>query len=118
MGKYFLDKESVKISFPDGEWVAVKEELTQEDQDYILTEMAQAQTKGKDNKAQFSLGSLSLLERSIVDWSFEENGQKVPVTRDNVSRLRRRYREKTLAEINRLNISAIQFSKNSPRAST
>ena len=105
MGEFFLDSEQVRVEFPDGNWVAVKEELTQEDQDYLLNAMAQ--TKGGMNpEITFSLGRLALLERAVIAWSFSQ-----PVNRENLSRLRRKYREKVLNEIDRLNAEAEEYLK-------
>lgn len=109
MGKYFLDDEKVRVEFKDGEWVDIKEELTQEDQDYIMNQMASAGQNGDKAKLQFKLGQMSLLERSIVDWSFADGETKIPVTPENISRLRLRYRTKVLGEINRLSEVAGEF---------
>jgi len=108
MSEHFYESEKVRIDFPDGNWVEVKQELTQADQDYILNQMA----KGKENTIQMELGQLPLLERSILDWSFQKESQKVPINRENISRLRVRYRTKLLIEIDRLNREALQFVKN------
>ena len=114
MGKYFLEDEKVRVNFDDGEWVDIKEELTQADQDYILNQMTFAEQGNNGTKMEIKLGQLSLLERSIVDWSFlETNGNKIPINSDNISRLRKRYRNKILQEINNLNEKAESFaSKN------
>lgn len=115
MSKYFSGNETRRINFPDGQWVDVKEELTQEDSDYILSQLAKTSiTEGKKTPdIEISLGKLALLERSIVAWSFaDDSGQPVPVTRDNISRLRRRYRSVILPEVDKLNQEADSFSKN------
>lgn len=111
MGEFFLDAEKVRVDFPDGQWVDVKEELTQADQDYIITQMARAEQNGGKARLELTLGQLSLLERSILDWSFTEADKKIPISRDTISRLRRRYREKITAEVNRLNNEAQEFIK-------
>ena len=119
MGQFFVDGEVVKIAFEDGEWIDVKEELSQADQDYLLDQMAKAESIGKDAKISFSLGRLAMLERSIITWSFQIDGKPVPVTKDNISRLRLKYRQKVLEEVNRLNEQAGEFTrKNSLTAST
>jgi hypothetical protein len=102
MSEFFLDSETHRVEFPDGQWVDVKAELTQADQDYIMGQMAQA----AGNEIQLRLGQLPLLERSIVAWSFPE-----PVTKENISRLRLRYRTVLLAEIDRLNTAAMEFAR-------
>ena len=107
MGKEFLDQEVFRVEFPDENWVDVKEELTQEDQDYIITEMAQTDGEG------FKLGRLSLLERSITAWSFQNGDGRIIINRDNISRLRLKYRNQVLTEIDRLSNESMEWaSKN------
>lgn len=113
MGEYFLDGEVVRISFPDKEWVDVKEEFTQEDQDYILNRMAKAQAKGQEAQVEMNLGRLAMLERAIVAWSFSAE-----LNAENISRLRNRYRSTVLEKVNALNEKATEFAKKSRRAST
>jgi len=109
MGKYFLDDEKVRVEFKDKEWVDIKEELTQADQDYIMNQMTSSGQNGRTATIEFKLGQMGLLERSIVDWSFTDGETKVPVTAENISRLRLRYRTKILEEINSLNEKAGEF---------
>jgi hypothetical protein len=52
MSEFFLDSETHRVEFPDGQWVDVKTELTQADQDYIMGQMAQA----AGNEIQLRLG--------------------------------------------------------------
>lgn len=115
MGKFFQEAETCRIDFPDGEWVDIKEELSQEDQDYILNQMAEAATEEDEGKTKVTLmlGRLAMLERSIVAWSFSVDGQPVPVSRDNINRLRVKYRQKVLDTANDLYEAAGEFtSKN------
>ena len=108
MGEFFWDSESVRIDFPDGNWIDVKPELLQDDQDYIMGCMVQTDENGKQIlKAE--KGRIPLLERSILDWSFTDGKGKVPITRDTISRLRLKYRSKVLIEVNRLNTEALEF---------
>ena len=109
MGKYFLDDEKVRVTFKDGEWVDIKEELTQADQDYIMNQMTSAGQHGGTATIEFKLGQMGLLERSILDWSFADGETKILVTPENISRLRLRYRTKVLEEINSLNEKATEF---------
>ena len=71
-----------------------------------------------DKKINLNLGKLPLLIRSIVAWSFAEDGKPIPVNPDTISRLRARYREPILTKIDELQTQAGQFLKNSPMAST
>jgi len=111
MSEFFSDSERVKINFPDGQWVEVKEELSQADHDYILSQMARAEQSGKKPKMILQLGKLPLLERAITDWSFTENGTRVIINRDTISKLRSRYRIKILEELDRLSDEASEFSE-------
>jgi hypothetical protein len=64
------------------------------------------------------LGKLALMERMITGWSFQEDGKPVTVNRENISRLRRKYREPLLQRIDELNSAAGEWSKNSGKGST
>jgi len=109
MGEFFADSESVRIDFPDGQWVDVKEELSQADSDYIMSQMAKTEGEGVGLKPDIRLGQMPLLERSIIGWSFTDKGQPIPVNQETISTLRVKYRSRVLAEINRLNITALDF---------
>jgi hypothetical protein len=68
---------------------------------------------GKTQRVVLSLGKLAMLERSIVAWSFTGEGKPAPITRENISCLRLKYRSKVLEEVNRLQKEAAEFvSKN------
>ena len=101
----------MRVDFPDGQWVDIKDELTQEDQDCILNSMATGITITKDGEGvvRTTLGRLPLLERSILAWSFPE-----PITRENINGavLKLRYREVLLKKIDELNAEASEFRKN------
>ena len=112
MSKYFQENETNRISFEDGSWIDLKQELTQADEDYITNQMMHAQgvaTSAKETKAEISMdfGKMALLERSIVAWSFD-----LPVTPGNISKLRAVYRSKVLIEADLLQKQAKEFSKN------
>ena len=117
MSKFFLENEVARITFDDSEWVDVKEELTQEDQDFILNKLAHAEAKGTDSKVEMTLGRMALLQRAIVAWSFQEDGKSIPITTDNISKLRNRYRSIVLAKIDELNTAATEFKKKPKKAS-
>ena len=111
MNEYFIGVETVRVDFPDGQWVEVKSELTQEDQDIITNAMV----KLKENRdMDLNIGRLILLERMVVSWSFPE-----PITRANLSRLRRKYRQPVLDRCDELNTAAWGYvTKNSGGASS
>ncbi len=112
MNEAFIDSETVRVDFPDGNWVDVKQELTQEDQDYILSQMTQGEIK-KDSQFSLKLGNLALLESFIVSWSFQDGGKAIQVTRDTISNLKGKYRSLILSKINGLQETANEFvSKN------
>ncbi len=117
MGKYF-GSEPFRVEFPDGQWCEVKSEFSQADLDYITTKMMQAKvsTDGKEKpETDIALvfGKQATLERAITAWSFQdEQGKAIPITPDNISDLRYKYRFILLKEIDRLNQEAGQFLKN------
>ncbi len=111
MGKYFLGQELIRVTFPDGEWCDIKEELPQGDIDYILTQMASARAVGKEAQIELNLGKMALLERSVMAWSFAEDNKPVPVNRENISNLRERYRVKILEEIDRRDTANQEWTK-------
>lgn len=125
MGKFFLTGETVRVNFPDGEYCEIKEELTQADQDYIMTRLMQGRVpvdgdkKGpgtgekKGLEIGLSFGKLATLERAITGWSFKaDDGSPVPVTPENISNLRAKYRALILQEIDRLSSAHGEFAKN------
>lgn len=115
MSKFFIGSETVKVSFDDGEWVEIKQEFTQSDKDYISTQMMQTKIdlgSKKQAELEMKIGKQATLERAIVAWSFVEDGQSVPVTPENISNLRNKYRAKVLSEIDRLDAEAGAFAKN------
>ena len=122
MSKFFQSGETVKVSFPDGESIDVKEELSQADTDYIMSKMMQSKivTKYEEGtpkakpttEISMQFGKQATLERAIVSWSFLEDGKPVPVTPENISNLRSKYRTKVLAEIDRLSALSEAFAKN------
>lgn len=107
MSKFFLEKETFRVEFPDGQWCDIKEEMTQADSDFIINKMTKAKYKDVD----MDLGKQSLLERMIVDWSFTD-GNKIPVNPENISNLRTKYRAMILKEIDRVVTESQEFSKN------
>ena len=112
MSKYFQENETIRVPFEDNQWVDLKQELTQADEDYISNKMMRAEGMAasvKETKAEIVMdfGKQALLERSIVAWSFD-----VPVTPENISSLRKKYRVKVLQEADRLQNEAQEFSKN------
>ncbi len=118
MGKFFLDNETERVTFEDGQWVDIKQELTQADSDYIMSQMAKGQTFPMDDKSaprlDLNLGRLPLLERSIIAWSFtDDSGKPVSINIENISHLRSKYRTVILERVDSLNTEARRFSKNS-----
>jgi hypothetical protein len=120
MGKFFIAGETVRVDFPDGEFVDLKEELTQADQDYIVNRMVGAKVRSDKGLSDVSLdlGKLSLMERMITGWSFKEDGKPVPVTMENISNLKARYRIPILEKIDQIQSAAGEWSKNSVTVST
>jgi len=100
MSDSFYEGELFRVTFPDGNWVDVTEELTQADQDFLLSEMA----KVEGQQTSFNLGKILLLERCVKAWSFDK-----PINKENLSHLRLKYRAKVLREIDRLNAQATNW---------
>ena len=109
--KYFIDEKDVfRVEFKDGQWVDIKKELSQTDNDLIMSKMVT--TKSEVNKkdprkpktvVSIELGKLPLMECSIVAWSFtNDDGSPAPINTENISNLRGQYRTKVLSEIDRL----------------
>ena len=112
MGKHFInEKDTYRISFPDGEWIDIKTELSQADSDYIMGKMADIKA-GEPMGIDIKLGRLPLLERSIVAWSFAEDGKSVEINAETISQLRSKYRILVFKEINRLTLESQSFAKN------
>ena len=100
MSEFFLDSEVVRVGFPDEQWIDIKEELTQADQDAVTNAMV----KMHGSEMEMTIGRTILLERMVVAWSFPE-----PVNAENLSRLRRKYREPTLVKIDEVNTQAYSY---------
>jgi hypothetical protein len=111
MSKFFIGKELHRIMFPDNEWVDVKGELSQKDQDYVINSMTKAKASTKP-EIEITLGKQAILEVSIVDWSFTDEGNKVPVNPENISNLRIKYRSRILTEIDKVSAESNAFLKN------
>lgn len=135
MGKFFIDaSDTVRIDFPDKEWVIIKEELTQADQDYlnkqmvgvkatqIVKQVAAAAAKGdskpdieiNENDLGFDTGRTNLLVRGIIDWSFvDDHDNKVPINAQTCSTLRLKYRQVILDKLDEQMAVARKFEKKS-----
>ena len=113
MSVHFLEGETERVECPDGEWIEIKQELSQDDQDFIMGRMVTVGGgKGKSD-VQFKVGRMATLERAVVKWSFPE-----PINADTLSRLRGRYREMILAKIDELSVAQSSWlTKNSKTAS-
>jgi hypothetical protein len=97
MSKYFINEnELYQVDFEDGEWIGIKQELSQRDQDKILNTMAKA--RGKEAELELNLGRQTLLELSVKAWSFKDNGVLIPITPDNLSNLKTKYRSSLIRD--------------------
>ena len=118
MSKFFIEQDTVRVTFPDGEWCDIKAEFTQEDLDYITNQMMKTSlsANGRETpqtEVAMSFGKEATLEKAIVAWSFtDDQGKGVPVTPLNITNLRSKYRWMVLKEIDRVNKEAEAFSKN------
>ncbi len=112
MSKFFIEQETTRVTFPDGEWCDVKSEFSQADLDFITDRLMQAKVDGKGSQLSMTFGKQATLERAIVAWSFVDTDKPVPVNPENISNLRSKYRNKILREVDRLSAEANEFSKN------
>lgn len=116
MGKFFISGETHRVTFEDGEWCDIKAEFTQEDFDYITNAMVRGSILPGAKKSEVDIsmqfGKRATLERAIVAWSFKDGDSISPLTPENISNLRTKYRVVLIAEIDQLTKEANQFSKN------
>lgn len=107
----FVSSEFSRITFPDGEWVDIKKELTQAEQDNIVSQMVKTAQSGDKTAIEVNAGKLPLMVAYVVAWSFKENGVAVLVTPLNISRLATRYRDRIIVEIDRVSNQATEWLK-------
>jgi hypothetical protein len=118
MNKYFVEEDTHRLTFDDGEWVDLKKEMSAGDQEKLQTALFQLDTQGvtdnregrraarrQDNiKVNFRPSYLPLLEINIQAWSFSNgNDEKVPLTRENIAKLKDPIASLIADEIDRLN---------------
>ncbi len=106
MGKFFSAGETVRLIFPDGQWVDLKKEPSQGDADYVAGKMF------ADGKANILAGRLPMMARLIIAWSFEEDGKPVPVSEEMIDVLDSKYRNLIIEKINQLTNAADEWPKN------
>ena len=111
MGKFFVgSKDLFRVTFPDGQWVDIKKEFSQDDSDYIMNAMASAKAVEEKPQIEMNLGKMATLERAVVAWSFTiDDGTPAMINADNLSSLSAKYRMILLKEIDRLNKEAMSF---------
>ena len=127
MNKYFTDpNETDTIDLEDGaEWIKIKKELSIGDQDRLGDMLFQVKVKtdnpdglsrgerrrrardeknGSSMDATFKPSTAALLEISIVAWSFRDGtGVPLPLSRDNIDRLRPEWAHLVEERIDELN---------------
>ena len=81
------------------EQVLLKGAIEVADQEYVTNLTAKAGKRGGNIELQAGTGRFALLDRMIMDWHFLRNGQKVPVTRENIRRLKANYANPILEAI-------------------
>jgi hypothetical protein len=84
------------------EVVLIKGTIEVADQEYVTNLTAKAGKRGGDIQLQAGTGRFALLDRMIRDWHFLRNGQKVPVTRENIRRLPANYANPILEAIDKI----------------
>ena len=111
MSKYFIeDAEVTRVNLDDGQWVDVKSEFTQSDLDFISQSQIKIREINQSTKkaeVDFTFGEMAMLSRGVKAWSFE-----LPVTPENISRLRNPMRGIVLRKLNELNSAERPILKN------
>ncbi len=83
------------------EQALIKGTVTVADQEYVTNQYGQSGKKG-NVEVQMGKGRFALLDRMIQDWTFVQNGQKVPVNYSNIRRLPANYSNAILEVIDGL----------------
>ena len=103
--RFFIAEETVRVNLGDGggAWVDIKKEMSIGDWDRFEADTISL-IPGEDGVAAtrgyFHRSEITLMELNIVAWSFDR-----PITRENISKLRRPVADLIIAEIDKLNIS-------------
>jgi hypothetical protein len=95
---HLIREELHRIDLGDGEWVDVKRRLSYGD----LAAMDAAAGPGVMGQGNIATG-VALLGGVVRAWSFQEDGEPVPVTPENLDRLSPQTAGIILTEVNRLN---------------
>jgi hypothetical protein len=85
----------------ENESVLIKGTITVSDQEYVTNHYGNASKSGSI-ELKMGNGRFAILDKMIIDWTFVQNGQKVPVTPQNIRRLPANYSNPILEEIDKL----------------
>lgn len=113
LNKWFVQDEIEQVDVGDGHTITIKSEMSTGDWERFESSMMmmeasgtegnraqrRAANKGRSTKISLSAGRLELLHINIVGWSFPN----LPLTRENIGRLRRSYSDVLLDKIDELN---------------
>jgi hypothetical protein len=81
MKNRFISDKVIRIDLSDGDWVEVKEQMSFEQFKEIFG-------KADANDAMSNIGlALPLLKIVLTAWSFEQDGEKIECTPENIERL-------------------------------
>jgi predicted ThiF/HesA family dinucleotide-utilizing enzyme len=108
MGKFFADEKDVeRVDLGDGAWVDIKKELSYGEYQNVVSSFAdmEAGVSGRPNmKYNIARGNLMMMEKFIVAWSItDDSGNTVPVTKENITRLKRSVADTIMEVINKNN---------------
>ena len=78
MQAFIRDTEIYRIALEDDQWIDIKTRLSFGEVEMMTETAAGREAVQKENT------SIPLMLMGIVDWSFEEAGQKVPITEENL----------------------------------
>ena len=111
MRHIIFDDDLARITLSDGEWVDVLSLMPKSVRDEAM--QASGKTKGRLERGE-ETPSLEvevdatamtrvIRHKMIKAWSFQRNGEAIPVTKENIDRMDERTADFIVAEIDRLN---------------
>lgn len=90
-----------KWSWEEHEQVLIKGIIDVSDQEYVTNLTAKSGKKG-EVELQAGTGRYALLDRMILNWTLLQNGQRVPVNKQNIRRLPANYANPILEAIDNI----------------
>lgn len=121
----WFEEETYRIKLEGNEWVDVSKYETEADHRKLLDAIAGSSEIDADGsyKANPDIGEMrrAVLEARVKGWSFAtEDGNKVPVTPENIGKLPRQVTDKIMEEVDKLDRGAdpLAGAKGEPSSGT